>query len=186
MKNYHNAHSEPLLQSASMFFYFLYIPFPFSVSPSFSLWLRSGVRTWALLETSSTLRNSSGGGIHFVSFRFPIARQLRVGQDVYVVRRTYVCVYFLFLVYSAARSTPRPQSRCVATLCISAVYTLYNDTMAARMATLTGRKIVGPLRCAGKFSFFLISYFYINIVYMHIFLVHILSEKPLSKNFSVF
>jgi len=59
----------------------------------------------------------------------------------YGVRALYIYIYILFPV-NAARSTPRLQSRRVATLCIGAAFALYNDAMAARMATLKRRKIV--------------------------------------------
>lgn len=73
----------------------------------------------------------------------------------------YIYIYFLFLVYGA-RSTPRPQPCRVATLCTGAAFTLYNDTMFAGMATLTGRKIVSWWATALRWEIFFFLSLFIN------------------------
>lgn len=84
-------------------------------------------------------------------------------------------MYFLFLAYTPLDATPRPQSRRVATSCIGAAFALYNDTVAARMATLSWYKenrIVGATapRCAGKFSYYILFFIYIICIYFFPFL----------------
>lgn len=120
----------------------------------------AGVRTQALLETSSALRHSGGGGIHFTSFRFPIARSScesgRMYTYIHDVHVYYIYTYFfLFLVYAACL-TPRPQPRRVATPCTGAAFALYNDTATAWMATSSreGKSYHGGHRTAlGNFLF---------------------------------
>lgn len=90
---------------------------------------------------------------------------------------------------NGARSTPRPQSRRVATLCTDAAFALYNDTTAARMATLTRRKIVswGHRVAPGNFPpFFPLFSFLISSCINFFFYIHVSSEKPFSNNFFVY
>lgn len=101
-------------------------------------------------------------------------------------------MYFLFLAYTPLDATPRPQSRCVATSCTGAAFALYNDTMAARMATLSrqGKSYRGGHCAALRWEIFLYIIF-LYYIYFFPFLslnTHFELKKKTSfqKTFPVF